>query len=135
MDVSQIALISLRVFHAVAALVWLGGGFYYYVAVRPAGRSEFATAAQIRFHVWARPATLVMIVSGVVLLFQGLSSNTAGITYVALLAAKIIAALVAFWLVRPRKRASGTSRSEMVITLGMSAFVLGVIISAIWPAG
>ena len=134
MDVNQIALISLRVAHATAALIWLGGGFYYFVAVRPGGRTEFASEAQRRFHEWARPATIIMLTTGVVLLFEGLSSNTAGITYAVVLAVKIIAALAAFWLVRPRRRAGGSSRSERVIALGMSAFVLGVVISTIWPA-
>jgi len=134
MDVNQVALISLRVFHAVAALIWLGGGFYYFVAVRPGGNPDFTSDVQRRFHEWARPATIIMLTTGVVLLFEGLSSNSAGITYAAMLAVKIIAALAAFWLVRPRRRPGGSSRSQRVIALGMSAFVLGVVISTIWPA-
>lgn len=134
MDVNQVALISLRVFHAVAALIWLGGGLYYVVAVRPGGDSEFASSAQRRFREWARPATMVMLATGVVLLFEGLSSNTAGITYAAILALKIIAALAAFWLVSVRNRAGQRSRSERAVSLGMAAFVLGVIISTVWPA-
>ena len=134
MDVNQIALIALRVFHTVAALIWLGGGFYYVVAVRPDGDSEVATAAQRRFREWARPATAVMLASGVILLFEGLSSNTAGLTYVGVLSAKIIAALTAFWLVTLRRRGGVRSRAERAVALGMAAFVLGVVISTIWPA-
>ena len=134
MDVNQLALISLRVFHAAAALIWLGGGLYYFVAVRPGGPSEFATEAQRRFQEWARPATLVMLASGVILLFEGLSSNTAGLTYVSVLSAKILAALAAFWLVTRRRRGPGRSAAERALALGMLAFVLGVVISSIWPA-
>lgn len=134
MDVNQIALISLRVFHAVAALIWLGGGLYYVVAVRPGGNAEFAGDAQRRFREWARPATMVMLATGVVLLFEGLSSNTAGVTYAVVLAVKIVAALAAFWLVSFRNRGGGRSRAERAVALGMAAFVLGVVISTIWPA-
>ncbi|CAN5774410.1 hypothetical protein BH23CHL2_BH23CHL2_35490 [soil metagenome] len=134
MDVNQAALISLRVFHAVAALVWLGGGIYYFVAIRPQGDDEFATRARQRFREWARPATLIMIATGVVLIFDGLSTNTAGLAYVAILSAKVIAALTAFWLVSGRRRGVGNLRSRLPLGLGMAAFVLGVVISSVWPS-
>lgn len=134
MDVNQIALISLRVFHAVAALIWLGGGIYYVVAIRPGGNSEFASDAQRRFREWARPATMVMLATGVILLFEGLSSNTAGMNYVVLLVLKIVVALAAFWVVAMRRRGGSRSSAERAVALGMAAFVLGVVISTIWPA-
>lgn len=134
MDVNQIALLSLRVFHSVAALVWVGGGIYYLVAIRPQGGGEFAQEAQRRFHEWARPATLVMIATGVVLIFDGLSSNTAGITYVVTLTVKVGTALTAFWFVSWRRSAARSSRGQLAVSLGTAAFVLGVVISSIWPS-
>ncbi len=138
MSVNEAALVALRVIHAMAALIWLGGGLYYYIAIRPLSTnpdaSDFSRQAQRRFQEWARPATLVMLVSGVILLFEGLSSNTAGVTYAAVLALKIVAALTAFWLVSIRGRSRFTSRAQVALTLGMSAFVLGVLISSLWPA-
>jgi uncharacterized membrane protein len=74
-----------------------------------------------------------MIASGTVLLFDGLSSGRGGITYAAILAGKIAAALTAFWLVSLRRRGRGTSRGELALGLGMAAFVLGVFISSTWP--
>ena len=134
MDVNQIALLSLRVFHSLAALVWVGGGIYYLVAVRPQGGDEFARQAQQRFLEWARPATLVMIATGVVLIFDGLSSNTAGLTYVATLTVKVSVALTAFWFVSWRPRGDRSSRAQLAVSLGTGAFVLGVVISSIWPS-
>ncbi|MEZ4523093.1 MAG: hypothetical protein R3A46_15860 [Thermomicrobiales bacterium] len=132
MDVNQIVLISLRVFHAVAAVVWLGGGLYYFVALRPLGDRETARQAQQRFREWAQPATLIMLASGTILLFDGLSSSRAGVTYAAILALKIGAALAAFWLVSFRRRRPGAPRPSLALSLGMAAFVLGVVISSIW---
>lgn len=137
MGVNEAALIALRVFHALAALIWLGGGLYYLIAIRPLSQSpdsqEFIQHARARFQEWASPATLVMIASGTVLLFDGLSSGRGGITYAAILAGKIAAALTAFWLVSLRRRGRGTSRGELALGLGMAAFVLGVFISSTWP--
>lgn len=134
MDVNQIVLLSLRVFHSVAALVWVGGGIYYLVAVRPQEGDEFARHAQRRFREWARPATLVMIATGVVLIFDGLSSNTAGLTYVATLTVKVGVALTAFWFVSWRRRGDRSSRAQLAVSLGTGAFVLGVVISSLWPS-
>ena len=134
MDINGIALIALRVFHSIAAVIWVGGGLYYLIAVRPQSETEFASKAQTRFREWARPATGVMLATGVILLFEGLSSNTAGVTYAAVLAAKIAAALAAFWLVSFRRRSARRLRAEQAVTLGMAAFVLGIIISSIWPS-
>jgi uncharacterized membrane protein len=137
-SVNDVALLALRVFHAAAVLIWLGGGLYYYIALRPLATSdeasEFARQAQRRFQEWARPATLVMLASGIVLLFEGLSSNEAGLAYAVTLAIKIAAALAAFWLVSLRGRARSLTRVQLALALGMTAFVLGVVISTIWPA-
>jgi uncharacterized membrane protein len=136
-SVGEGALIALRVFHDVAALIWLGGGLYYFIALRPLAASpeasDFVRGAQRRFREWARPATLVLIASGMVLLFEGLSSNSAGITYAALIAVKIASALAAFWFISVRGRSRAPSRVELALGLAMAAFVLGVVISTVWP--
>ncbi len=138
MSTGEGALIALRIFHAVAALIWLGGGIYYVIFLRPIsspGAGEVTSLAQQRFRDWARPATYIMLASGAILVFDGLSSNTAGLLYVFLLAVKVIAALIAFWLVTVRRRHSSTApRVRLALALGMSAFVLGVLISTLWPS-
>lgn len=136
-------LLSLRVAHALAAMVWLGGGVYYLLAVRPASREAdpppraFISAAHGYFGEWAQVATMVMVVTGGILVFDRLSNGSAGLTYVVLMAAKILAALVAFWMagVRPVRRAARAGRRaapETIVALGLLAFVIGVGLSSVY---
>lgn len=136
-------LVALRVTHALAAMVWLGGGVYFMLAVRPASRDiaepprAFISATQGYFGEWARMATMVMVVTGGVLVFDRLSDGSANLTYVALMGAKILAALVAFWMasVRPGRRAargSSRSRPEWIVMLGFVAFAIGVGLSSVY---
>jgi len=136
-------LLGLRVAHALAAMLWLGGGVYYLLAVRPASRESseppraFISAAQGYFGEWAQVATMVMVVTGGILVFDRLSNGNAGITYVALMAAKIVAALAAFWFagIRPVRRAARGGRRvmpELIVAFGLAAFVIGVGLSSVY---
>ncbi|HUG15987.1 MAG TPA: hypothetical protein VMM78_13330 [Thermomicrobiales bacterium] len=145
MSATEWYLVGLRLAHALAAVVWLGGGVYYLIAMRPAMRDSddapvpFISASQRHFGEWARVCTLAMLATGVVLAFERLSGTDGGVAYIALLAAKILAALSAFWIAgfRPRRRGSGAARGprskpEIVAALGLFAFAVGVIISSAW---
>ena len=142
MSVSDGFLLFLRVAHAIAAALWLGGGVYYLVIVRPAIRAsslppgDALLATRQSFGELARTSTLVMVATGAVLMFDRLATDGEGVIYAALLAAKIAAAIGAFWLVsrRPGRRGGRTSRrtSELVLSLGMIAFVLGVVLASVF---
>jgi uncharacterized membrane protein len=138
-------LIGLRLAHVLASVVWLGGGVYYLIALRPALRetseppTSFISSAQRHYGEWARVCTLAMLATGAVLAFERLSGTTGGIAYVALLSTKIVAAVAAFWIagMRPRRRgprrtAGMRSVPETVAILGFYAFAMGVIISTVW---
>lgn len=138
-------LVALRVAHSVAAVVWLGGGVYFVLALRPAlqeadsaGRAV-VSAAQRAYGEWSQIATIVLLGTGVVLTFERLSDGTGGLTYVALLAAKVIAGVWAFVLVqariRPRRRRNQRSSSELILTLGFVAFTLGVVLATLYGRG
>lgn len=137
MDFNSAALITLRVAHALAALVWLGGGVYYVLAIVPARRNgfdsddAFVARAQQLFGEWAQPATIILVATGVVLMFDRLSSGTGGLTYAVLLAIKVAAAVGAFVLVAGRRRVR-RSRVELIVTLGLAAYALGVLLSSVW---
>lgn len=161
MDGPSIARVSLRLAHAIAAVVWLGGGVYYILALRPAVRKAgdehartLAQQAQRAFGEWASIATLVLIISGVVLMWDRLADGRGTWTYIALLALKVAAAVVAFWLAgsfgrqrrgRPRPRPRRVSaesphraaldRAWLILTLGTLALVVGVVLSTIYPTG
>jgi len=138
-------LVALRVAHSVAAVVWLGGGVYFLVALRPAAREAdsagqaVVAAAQKAYAEWGQIATIVLLGSGTVLIFERLSSAQGGWIYVVLLVIKVLAAVWAFVLVRTRVRAirrrNGRASSELIITLGFVAFVTGVLLATVYGRG
>lgn len=145
MTSSDWMLVALRVAHSVAAVVWLSGGVYFVLALRPAlqeadsaGQAVIA-AAQRAYGDWAQIATIVLLGTGVVLTFERLSDGTGGLTYVALLAVKVAAGVWAFALVRARtrrqRRRNQRSRSELILTLGFVAFTLGVVLATLYGRG
>ena len=148
MSVSEWRLLLLRVVHALAAMVWLGGGVYLLLIVRPAVReqgdppSAFLAATNARFREWAQVATIVMVASGVVLMVDRLSNANGGLLYAVLLAVKVVAAIAAFWLagVRPahralRQRQTRRAAPELIVLLGLLAFVLGVGLASVYGRG
>ena len=151
MDIAAIARMLLRLAHAIAAALWLGGGAYWLLALRPALRSadpqarEIGRAAQAEFGEWASVATIILIATGVVMSFDRLTNGRGSNVYVVLLGIKIVAAVAAFWLTgtfvrSARRRGRGKSktwinRSWVVLTLGTVAFVIGVALSVVYPTG
>ncbi len=148
MEVAAIARIVLRVVHALAAVIWLGGGLYYMLAVRPLRRGsgpqalEVAQRAQEGFRRWSMAATALLVGSGVALMFDRLSDGQGTLSYVALLATKVVAGGLALWLawsVGPRR--AGTARAARwafgsgwaILTLGTVAYLLGVLLSVLYP--
>ncbi|GBD15559.1 hypothetical protein HRbin26_00450 [bacterium HR26] len=148
MELAAVARIVLRVVHAVAAVVWLGGGLSYLLAVRPLRRGsgpealELAQRAQEGFRRWSMAATALLVGSGVALMFDRLSDGRGTGGYVALLAVKVVAGGLALWLawsVRPR-RAGRARRARwafgsgwVILALGTVAYVLGVLLSVLYP--
>ena len=150
MDIAALARMLLRLAHAVAAALWLGGGAYYVLALRPALRSadpaarEVGRAAQAEFGEWASAATIILIATGVVMTFDRLTNGQGTTAYVILLGIKIVAAIAAFWLTgtfvrsarsRPRKSKTLINRSWLILTLGTIAFVVGIALSVVYPTG
>ena len=150
MEIAAIARLLLRLAHALAAVVWLGGAVYYLFALRPRVREADAATravagqAQRAYGQFATTATYVMLATGVVLMFDQLADGRGTIGYVLVLAVKIIAALVAFWLTgalaRSRRPVRGATssrydRSVIALWLGTVALVLGVALSSIYPTG
>lgn len=138
-------LVLLRVAHSAAAVVWLGGGVYFLLALRPAMREAdtagqaVISATQRAYGEWSQLATIVLLGSGMILTFERLSDGTGGLTYVALLAGKILAGVWAFILVRTRvrrgRRRTRRSSSELIVSLGFLAFTLGVVLATLYGRG
>ncbi len=152
MDIAEAGQVILRLAHGLAAAVWVGGGAYYVLAVRPKVRDdgderskEFGASIQREFGEWASVATIVMIASGVILMFERLSGGQGTTVYVALLVIKIVAAVAAFWMagvLRPPSRGARKARVRsgmfdtawMILGLSATAFLIGALLTTIYPA-
>lgn len=150
MDIADLGQIILRLAHGFAAAIWVGGGAYYVLAVRPNVRSrnddgarELAGAVQREFGEWATVATIVMVASGVILMFERLSGGQGTIVYVTLLVVKIAAAVIAFWMTgalrfsrsRPGARRTGKfDTAWLVLGLSSAAFIIGALLTTLYPA-
>ena len=111
MDVLDIILLVIRWAHALAAVVWIGGSLFMLLAGRPALRTAdtgglVGRALAAEFRPIVVTAIAVLIVSGVILTVDRLTSDAAGMAYTTVLVAKILLAVYAFvvaWLL-PRRR-------------------------------
>ena len=118
MNVLDIILLAIRWAHALAAVVWIGGSLFMLLAARPALQSLRAEATgdlaglvsralAVEFRPIVAAAIAVLLVSGVILTVDRLTSEAVGPAYTAVLVAKIVLAAYAFgiaWLL-PRTSA------------------------------
>lgn len=142
-DLATVLRIGLRLLHTAAAVVWLGGGVYYVLALRPLrshgvdAAPAVIAAAQRRFGRWASAATLLLLATGVPLMFDRLADGRGTAAYVLLLALKVGAAVAAFWLAWPlaRRRTNrfGDARPWLIVALGSLAYLLGVVLATLYP--
>ena len=116
MTALEVILLAIRWAHALAAVVWIGGSLFLLLAGRPALRAVdtdglVGRALAMEFRPIVATAIAVLMVSGVILAVQRLTSDAAGVAYTIALAVKILLAAYAFaiaWLL-PRRpgRAAG----------------------------
>lgn len=148
-DVAALARILLRVAHALAAAIWLGSGTYLVIALLPqrrlsAAASETLRIAQERFRRWWIASSAILLGSGVALMFDRVADGKGTATYVGLLVIKVVAGVVALGasgglLPRPVQASMRPVRSlwripdRLVLVLGALAYLLGVLLSVIYP--
>ena len=140
MDVLDIILLIIRWAHALAAVVWIGGSLFLLLAGRPALRSLrneigdssglVGRALAVEFRPIVATAIAVLIVSGVILTVDRLTSEAAGIAYTAVLVAKIALAVYAFgiaWLL-PRRREQRVGGIRGALLGPVTLTIIGVIV-------
>lgn len=139
-DIAGLLMSALRLAHSFAALVWLGGGVYFLIAIRPAQRAlaqqadasgnpsaeapvitppnALISAMQGSYAEWAQAATLIMLASGVILIVDRLAVLTDHLVYAVALGIKVLAAVIALWMttVSGRRRRSGAQRRSAQVT-------------------
>ncbi len=151
MDLTDIGRIVLRWAHAVAALFWVGGSLFLFLVYRPAARFLPETARQLfekavrqRFRELVNTAVAVLLVSGMVLTFDRLSSPAATTAYALVLGTKIVLALLAFYLalelgggrrVSIRLGRHLVGAPELILGIGLVIYLLVAILRLLYERG
>ena len=134
-DVLGIILLVIRWAHALAAVVWIGGSLFMLLAGRPALRSAdsgglVGRALATEFRPIVVTAIAVLIISGVILTVDRLTSDAAGMAYTVVLVAKILLAVYAFivaWL-QPRRRDRPSGGIAGATTGPVALTIVGVLV-------
>ena len=170
MDVTSVVLVIAQWVHTLAAAFWVGGGLVYLLVIRPADRrraalsqaqdgplrpgsgqastgSGRAETLADEFRGLVDIAVIAMVITGVVLAFDRLTSQHAGVGYAAVLGAKLALTLWMFWLAgvirrrRPRPAASAASgtgwrqlmdAANQVVIIGVVVFLLSTVMQALF---
>ena len=143
--------------HALGAVVWVGGGVFYLLVLRPAFQRAPAAEASHRaigseFRGLVNTAIALIIITGVVLSAARLTDDAVSTAYVAVLAVKVALALYMFgmvwflrrrpslenetgpagWWPRARRELTGTTA---VLVAGVVVIGLADVLSALFEAG
>jgi putative copper export protein len=145
--------VVMRTAHLVAASAWVGGSIFYLVALLPGLRDgepapRVAAAVARSFRAMVNVCMGTLLLTGMFLTFDRLSSTTLGTAYVAVLVAKIVVALSASALAvyqaqeganraRGKRTATGAFRAapRWILALGLAAFALGAILTTLYETG
>ena len=141
MSVSDVLFLIIRWLHAIAAVAWVGGGLFYLLILRPSLRRSHGaddTAIGEDFRALVTTAMGILLVTGVIMTFNRLTSGFVGASYVVVLVIKITMAFYMFYLVRflksrtypndPQQGAVGYRRWVSVVSGGTTVVILGVIV-------
>lgn len=96
--------VALRWAHLTAAVVWIGGTFFYLLVLRPASHSADKASGwdsirqeiERRFHEIVQLCIWTFFISGGILTYDRLTSVNPGLDYIAVLALKV---LLVIWMV------------------------------------
>jgi putative copper export protein len=145
--------VVMRTAHLVAATAWVGGSIFYLLALLPGLRAggpapRVAAAVAERFRRVVNVCLGALLLTGMFLTFDRLSSATLGPAYVAVLVVKIVVALAASALAvyqaqegvnraRGKLAAPGLLRAapQLILALGLAAYALGAILTTLYETG
>lgn len=103
MSPGDIFILAVRWIHTIAAVAWVGGSLFYLFVLRPASRKSGdgvrnSSAIAQEFRAVVDTAVMVLIITGVVLAFDRLTSKYTDVSYVSVLGVKVVLTLWMFWL-------------------------------------
>ncbi len=140
----------MRTAHMLAGGAWIGGSIVYLVVITPALRlGKAAPEVSVRigglFRRLVNVCIVTLLLSGVYLTFDRLSSTTVGVAYLVTLGVKIALALVMFALAallaqearRPARLRGRLWRvaPRAILALGIVVFLLGATLMALFEVG
>ena len=142
MSPGEIFILVVRWIHTIAGVAWIGGSLFYLYVLRPASKkstNDLAsyTAIASEFRAVVDTAVMVLIITGVVLAFDRLTSKYTDVTYVSVLGVKVVLSLWMFWLagvLQKRRRAkavassSGVGRTQRVFSSANLIAIIGIIV-------
>lgn len=156
MTVGTVLIVLMRWAHALAAILWLGGGAYATLVLGPQLRAldDRATATKLRagtareFSRLVNGAIVVFIVSGVLLTFDRLSRQGATVAYGIVLAVKIGLALWMFAIAQRLNRRGAVAKPtgrlaalrwqlgspRLLLWLGAIVVLLAAVLKALYEA-
>ena len=141
--------VVMRSAHLVAAAAWLGGSVFYLLVLLPSLRVGGPAAPGVAKHAAALFRRLVnvcmgvLLVTGVYLIFDRLTSVDVGTAYLVTLGLKIVVALALFALalyqaqegavlLRSGRGALWKAAPRLILALGLLAFLLGALLTGLF---
>lgn len=143
----QILSVLMRTAHTLAGGVWVGGSLVYLLVITPALRlgkaaPEVSAAIATQFRRLVNISIVTLLLSGVYLMFDRLTTTTVGVAYVVTLAVKIALALTMFGLAifqaqearRPARLRGRMWRlaPRLILALGVVVFLLGAALNGLF---
>lgn len=143
----QILSVLMRTAHTLAGGVWVGGSLVYLLVITPALRlgkaaPEVSAAIAMQFRRLVNISIVTLLLSGVYLMFDRLTTTTVGVAYVVTLAVKIALALTMFGLAifqaqearRPARLRGRMWRlaPRLILALGVVVFLLGAALNGLF---
>ncbi len=143
----QVLSVLMRTAHTLAGGVWVGGSLVYLLVITPALRlgkaaPEVSAAIATQFRRLVNISIVTLLLSGVYLMFDRLTTTTVGVAYVVTLAVKIALALTMFGLAifqaqearRPARLRGRMWRlaPRLILALGVVVFLLGATLNGLF---
>ncbi len=137
----------MRTAHTLAGGVWVGGSLVYLLVITPTLRlgkaaPEVSAAIAAQFRRLVNASIVTLLLSGVYLVFDRLTTTTVGAAYVLTLAVKIALALAMFGLAvfqaqearRPARLRGRMWRlaPRLILALGVVVFLLGAVLNGLF---
>ncbi len=139
--------VVMRTAHTLAGGVWIGGSVLYLLVITPALRlgkaaPEVGAYMATQFRRLVNISIITLLLSGVYMMFDRLTTTTVGVAYVVTLAVKIALALAMFGLAifqaqearRPARLRGRMWRvaPRLILALGIVVFLLGAALNGLF---